>query len=141
MTAKSLSAQVLQPGEAAGTALVLSEPLSFWGGFDPASGRVIDKRHPQTGAETAGKILLLPESHGSGGTPAGLAEAIRRGTAPAAIVLARADVNITIGAMIANELYGRVVPVLVITEEDFGFVREGDHIAISRDGKMTVGRD
>ena len=78
MTAPSFQGRVLAPGTAEGPLLVLSEALSFWGGFDPASGRIVDRHHPQAGAVLAGQVLALPESRGSAGTPAGLAEAIRR---------------------------------------------------------------
>lgn len=140
MTAVALQGRVLNPGETAGAALVLSEPLSFWGGFDPATGRVIDRLHPQAGAELAGKILVLPESRGSGGTPAGVAEAIRRGTAPLAIVLGKADANIAAGAMVAAELYGRQVPVVALAPDDFGRIRSGDRVTVAEDGRVTIAR-
>ncbi len=140
MTARALQGRVLNPGEARGAALVLNEPLSFWGGFDPASGRVIDRHHPQAGAELAGKILVLPESRGSAGTPACVAEAIRRGTAPLAIVLGKADANVAAGAMVAAELYGREVPVVALCREDFGRLRTGDRITVAPDGKVTIDR-
>ena len=140
MTADTLQGQVLNPGEAAGEALVLSEPLSFWGGFDAASGRVIDRHHPQTGATLAGKVLVLPESHGSGGTPAGVAEAIRRGTAPLAIVLGKADANIAAGALVAAELYGRDVPVVALLPAELDLIQDGDRVGVSRDGGVAVER-
>ena len=83
-------------------------------------------------AGLAGKILVLPESRGSGGTPAGVAEAIRRGTAPLAIVLGKADANIAAGAMIAAELYGREVPVVALTPGDFSRLRTGDRLTLLR---------
>lgn len=140
MTSQTLQGQVLNPGEAAGTARVLSEPLSFWGGFDPASGRVIDRRHPQAGAELAGKILVLPESRGSAGTPAGVTEAVRRGTAPLAFVLGKADANVTAGALVAAALYGREVPVVALAPEDFRRLRSGDRLTVARDGRVTIVR-
>ena len=140
MTARAVQGQVLNPGEAAGAARVLSEPLSFWGGFDPASGRVIDRHHPQAGEELAGTILVLPESRGSGGTPAGVAEAIRRGTAPRAIVLGKADANIAAGALVAAELYGRVVPVVALASETLGLIRDGDRLTVARDGRVRIER-
>jgi predicted aconitase with swiveling domain len=140
MTAPAFQGQVLNPGEAAGTARVLSEPLSFWGGFDPASGRVIDRRHPQAGAELAGTILVLPESRGSAGTPAGVTEAVRRGTAPLAFVLGKADANVTAGALVAAALYGREVPVVALAPEDFRRLRSGDRLTVARDGRVTIVR-
>ena len=38
---------VLNPGQCRARALVLDEPLSFWGGFDPADGTIVDRHHPQ----------------------------------------------------------------------------------------------
>ena len=141
MTAGTIQARVLHPGEAAGTALVLDEPLSFWGGFDPATGRVVDRHHPQSGAELAGTILVLPESRGSGGTPAGVAEAIRRGTAPLAILVGKADANLAAGAMVAAELYGRRVPVVALAPADLGRLNSGDRVSVAEDGRVTVARD
>ena len=40
-----------------GEALVLDEPLSFWGGLDPETGRLIDVHHPQAGAMLTGRVL------------------------------------------------------------------------------------
>ena len=49
----TLRGRALAPGTASGEALVLDEPLSLWGGLDPASGEVIEPRHPQRGASLA----------------------------------------------------------------------------------------
>ena len=78
---------VLHPGTNQGPVLLLDEPLSFWGAFDPRSGLIIDIHHPQKGQNLKGKILMMLESRGSGSAPGGLAEAIRLGTAPAGIIL------------------------------------------------------
>ena len=75
-----LQARVLYDGTAAGRVLWLDEPLSFWGGFDPATGVIIDANHPQNGECLKDRILVLPATRGSGGTPGGVAEAIRLGT-------------------------------------------------------------
>ncbi len=138
MSARSFSAEVLNPGKCQGQALVLDEPLSFWGGFDPAQGNIIDRQHPQNGACLAGKVLVMPGSRGSAGTPAGLAEAIRRGVGPVAILLRSPDVNITIGAMVAARLYGRTVPVLVVSPKDYDGLTTGDEISVAPDGTVTV---
>lgn len=107
-------ARALVAGTATGRALVLDEPLSFWGGVDPATGDVIDVRHPQYGANVTGRILVMPSGRGSSSSSSVLAEAIRAGTAPAAIVLGEPDPILALGAIVARELYGRSVPVAVI---------------------------
>ena len=138
MAARRFRARVLNPGRAEGEALVLDEPLSFWGGFDPATGKVIDPHHPQAGVGLAGKVLVLPESRGSAGTPAGVAEALRRKTGPAAVVLAGTDVNIAVGAMVADRLYETGTPVVVLESEDYAQIRPGARLAIAEDGSVTV---
>jgi predicted aconitase with swiveling domain len=106
-------ARTLVVGTAEGRALVLDEPLSFWGGVDPATGDIIDPRHPQHGANVAGRILVMPSGRGSSSSSSVLAEAIRAGTAPAAIVLGEADPILALGAIVARELFGTTIPVVV----------------------------
>ena len=106
-------ARTLVAGTAEGRALVLDEPLSFWGGTDPATGDIVDARHPQHGANVAGRILVMPSGRGSSSSSSVLAEAIRAGTAPAAIVLGEADPILALGAIVARELFGTTIPVVV----------------------------
>ena len=62
----STRAEILVPGNTGeGEALVLSAPISFWGGVDPKSGRIADVRHPECGQNIAGKVLFLPGTIGS----------------------------------------------------------------------------
>ena len=107
---------ILHAGMAQGPVLLLDEPLSFWGAFDPRSGIIIDIHHPQRGQNLKGKILMMLESRGSGSAPGGLAEAIRLGTAPAAIILVQPDINLAIGAAVAETLYGKSCPVLALSQ-------------------------
>jgi len=111
-------ARTLVAGTAEGRALVLDEPLSFWGGIDPANGDIVDARHPQHGANVAGRILVMPSGRGSSSSSSVLAEAIRAGTAPAAIILGEADPIVALGAIVARELFGTTIPVIVTTESD-----------------------
>jgi uncharacterized protein len=111
-------ARTLVAGTAEGRALVLDEPLSFWGGIDPANGDIIDARHPQHGANVAGRILVMPSGRGSSSSSSVLAEAIRAGTAPAAIIMGEADPILALGAIVARELFGTTIPVIVTAGSD-----------------------
>ena len=88
------------------TELRLSEPLSFWGGIDPRTGVIIDANHPQAGETVSGKILRMPHGRGSSSSPSVLAESLRLGTGPAAIVLEHSDPMVSLGALVARLLYG-----------------------------------
>jgi hypothetical protein len=119
-------ARTLCPGDAEGSVLVLTEPLSFWGGVDPATGELIDAHHAQRGALLARRVLVLPSGRGSSSSSSVLAEAIRRGTAPAAIVLRSPDPILALGAIVADELYGLTCPV-VATDAP---LRDGDRVRV-----------
>ncbi len=109
-------ARTLAPGTAEGTVIHLDEPVSFWGGFDSASGRIIDRFHPQHGACLSGKILFMASGRGSSSGASVLAEAIRLGTGPLAICLLHDDAIIATGALVAMMLYGKACPVVVIED-------------------------
>ena len=125
--------RTLAPGAAEGEALVLAEPLSFWGGMDPASGEVIDAHHPQRGERLMGRVVVMPSGRGSSSAPSVLAEAIRAGTAPAAIVLLEADPIVALGSVVASELYGASCPVVVLEAPDYERLRTGDRLRVVAD--------
>ena len=105
--------RALIPGRVDGETVVLDEGLSLWGGFDPVSGRVIDRSHPQYGSVLTGKIVYLPHGRGSSSSSSVLAEAMRLGTAPMALVLGEPDSILVIGVLVARLLYGVECPVFV----------------------------
>ncbi len=122
-----------------GPALVLEEGLSLWGGMDPATGEVIDAHHPQRGANVRGRVLVMPSGRGSSSSASVLAEAVRAGTAPTAIVLREPDLILSIGAAVAEELYGDRVPVIV-APSDARRIVDGDLVTIGPDGVIAVRR-
>ena len=136
-----LDAAVLIAGEAEATALVLDDTLSFWGGFDPVAGEIVDVHHPQAGLRVGGTILCIPQSKGSAGTPGGIAETLRRGSGPCAFILGERDVNIGVGTLVANQLYGLSVPVVQLPHERLAELLSGDRIRIDRSGLVSVSRE
>ncbi len=133
-----LHGQAVIPGRAAGPALAASEPLSFWGGYDHASGEIIDRRHPLSGHSAAGRILCLPFSRGSSTTTAVLLEAVKAGTAPAAIITTGVDAFFALASVVADAMYGQPVPLLALAEKDFARLRSGDWIALEGDGALVI---
>lgn len=133
-----IQARVLVAGSASGVALMLDDPLSFWGGFDPINGEIIDVHHPQYGRRTAGTVMFIPQSRGSAGTPGAIAEALRNGSGPAAFVLGKPDVKISVGVMVANRLYHLDVPVLEISLPLIKQISNGDEIQINLEGLIMA---
>lgn len=116
-------------GDAAAPALVLAEALSFWGGVDATTGAIIDRSHPNCGRNLTGRILVMPGARGSSSSSSVLAEAIRLGTGPAGIVMARPDPILIVGAMVARSLYGLSCPIVVAPIDG---IATGDLIRIAR---------
>ena len=117
-------------GRVTGPALVLGEPLSFWGGVDPSSGKIVDVHHPQRDTTITGTVLVLPGGRGSSSSSSVLAEAIRAETAPLAIVLSQSDDILVLGALIARELYGKSCPIVVLEPEGSGAIATGDEVTV-----------
>lgn len=135
-------AQVILPGRAAGEVLACAEPLSFWGGVDPATGRVIDVHHPLAGENLAGRILAMPGTRGSCTGSGVLLDMALNGRAPAALIFAEPEDVVTLGAMIAAAMFGKTLPVLRLGPDAFAALsrartaRIGD-AAIEADG-LTI---
>ena len=128
--------RVVIPGSAAGDALVSDEPLSFWGGYDYHTGEIIDRRHPLSGQIAAGKILAVPFTRGSSTTTAVLLEAVRAGTAPAAIVTTGVDSFFALASIVADEMYRKPIPIVALDAERFARLRTGQTLRIERDGAV-----
>ena len=60
--------------------------------------------------------MLMERAKGSSSSSSVLAEAIRNGTGPAAIVMRERDLIVGLGCIVASELYGLHVPVVVVCE-------------------------
>jgi uncharacterized protein len=124
---------VLVHGDATGEPLVLTAPISFWGGVSPETGTIIEKRHPQFGIALEGKILMLPAAKGSSSGSSVLAEILRNNTGPAAIILGAPDAILATGAMVAKALYGVVCPVIIVDHVVFQKLASAKKLTINGD--------
>ncbi len=107
-------------GRASGQLIVLDEGLSLWGGYEPKTGRIVDRSHPQFGESLAGKIVFMPHGRGSSSSSSVLAEAMRVGTAPAGLLLGEPDSILVIGSLVSRFLYGVECPIYVGAPSELG---------------------
>lgn len=113
---RRLTGRSLHPGTGAGALLPLAAPLSLWGGVDH-DGTVVDHHHPQHGSSLTGRVVAMRSGRGSSSSAAVLAELIRSGRAPAALLLAESDSIVVVGALVAAEMYDVSMPVVELTLE------------------------
>ncbi len=138
MASLSLVGRVIVSGEGAGAALVSTEPLSFWGGYDHRTGEINDRRQPLSGQVAAGRVLAVPFTRGSSTTTAVLLEAVRAGTAPAAILTTGDDTFLALASVVADEMYGRPIPVVALDPADFARLKTGDALRVMPDGRVLT---
>lgn len=127
---QTFDAEILVPGTGSGNVLVLPEPLSLWGGLDPHSGKIIDHRHPCSGEYVSGRVVFMTGSRGSSSASSILLEAVRAGTAPAAIVLLERDGILSLGAAVAREMYGMTPPVVILDLDDHTQFHNGEYAEV-----------
>lgn len=127
------TATLFVQNDAKGEVLTCREGLSFWGGVDPDTGRIIDAHHPDHGASLAGRIVLMPTSRGSCSGSGVLLQLARNGCAPAALVFREAEDILTLGAVIAQRLFGRPVAVLRLSPAIYDAVSRAKTAEITGD--------
>jgi len=99
-------------GIARGEALVTRQPLCLYDSLDPKSGRIVNRRHDLYGKNVSGKILIFPRGIGSSTSAATILEAIRCNKAPNAIINLETEPIIAVGAILAEKLYGKTIPIV-----------------------------
>jgi len=125
-------------GEAQGLVIASREPLSFWGGYNYHTGEIIDRRHPLSGQRVGGCILALPFTRGSSTTTAVLLEAVKAGTAPAAILTTQVDTFFALASIVADEMYHTPIPLVALDEEDFLSLHSGMQAVVRLDGRVNL---
>lgn len=122
--------RTLMPGEGSGLVIAIS-PISLWGGLDPVTGLVIDRSHSAVGRSLAGAVLVMASGRGSSSSASVIAEALRLGTAPAAIVLSEPDAILVIGTMVADALYHRACPIVMLSPDDHAMLAAAESAEVS----------
>ena len=135
---KTIHAVPVVPGNGEGKALVSQIPLSFWGGVDPHSGKIIDVHHDLSGQCMTGRALLIPAGRGSCSGSGIMLEMIRQKTCPAMLISLEAEPIISLGSVMGYELYKRGVPIFTVSEEDYKAIRTGVSIIAKEDGTLCL---
>ncbi len=94
--------RIISKGVATGEALVGTEAISFLGGIDPKTGKVIDKTNPLFGKSVAGKVLVIPRGKGSTVGTYVIYQLKKNGVAPAAIINLEGEIIVAVGAIISE---------------------------------------
>ena len=133
-----MGAVLAEGPEASGEWIKSVVPLSLWGGLDPSSGRVVDRHHPLYGRVVTGAVLALPGGRGSSTASAVWLEAVRRNTAPAALILGRTDPILVLGAVVSSLLYADQRLIVRIAPSDFERMPDSGVAVVHPTGRIDV---
>jgi hypothetical protein len=134
MTALRLKGRRIVGGYAEGTAIVSHNPLSFYGGVDPKTGRVVEHRHELEGKHIDGLILVFPTGKGSTVGSYTLYQMKKLGTAPKAIINRETEIIIATGCALAG------IPLVDRLEKDpLEEIESEDYVKVDADkGEVEI---
>jgi len=124
-----LKGRKIRGGNAQGEALVTKQGISFFGGVDPANGKIQEKGHELEGQSISGKILVFPQGKGSTVGSYALYRMKKQGTAPLGLVLSECESIVAVGAIISE------IP--CIDKIDISKIKTGQKIKMNGD-KATI---
>jgi predicted aconitase/predicted aconitase with swiveling domain len=125
--------------------LLTATSLSFWGGIEPETGKIVDASHPLFGQNVSDKILCLPSGRGSCTASQVLLELILKKKAPKAIVLRDLDGLVCVGALVAQEIFDsdNVPDILCLGSESYNRLLEQspEYGRVTEDGDFIISND
>jgi len=121
-------------GYAEGVAVVSRNAISFYGGVDPKTGHVVERRHELEGKCIADLILVFPTGKGSTVGSYTLYQMKKLGTAPKAIINKETEIIIATGCALAG------IPIIDRLERDpLEEIETGDYVKVYADkGEVEV---
>ena len=106
-------------GRTSGKLVASNQELSFWGGVNPETGEIIDRHHPLSGQFLQDTILAIPGGRGSCSGSGVMLELLLNGKGPNAILFERREDILTLGVMIAEEIFNRAMSVVTLDTNNF----------------------
>ena len=116
-----------------GEAIISKSRLSFWGGFDPKTGLVVDRYNDLYQKSIAGKIVVMLSTKGSSGTSGMLALAQRADNAPAGMIHVEIDPMAVLGCLATR------TPLVSLSGADpYEVIHDGDWVEINAEKEEVV---
>ncbi|MEG3225545.1 MAG: hypothetical protein BME94_08595 [Methanobacteriales archaeon Met13] len=120
----------ISKGKVEGSVILTKQPLSFLGGVDPNTGKVIDQGHELYQQNVKDKILVIPSGKGSTVGSYVIFQMAKNHTAPLAILALEAEPIIATGAIMAG------VPMVDRPDADIlQLLKTGDRVEVDADSE------
>lgn len=120
-----IKGRIISRGIGTGKVLLSRDAISFLGGVDPKTGKVVEKGHPLEGKTITGRVLVFPRGKGSTVGSYVMLQLKKNSVAPVAIINLEAEPIIAVGAIISN------IPLLDKLEKDpFTILKDGMEVTV-----------
>lgn len=120
-----LNGRKISKGKVSGLAIVSQKTISFYGGVDPNTGKIVEKGHDLEGKSIAGKIFVFPKSSGSTVGSYTLLRLKKNSVAPLAIINRECETIVAVGAIISD------IP--CVDRIDISKIKTGDKLTVDGD--------
>ena len=128
MRVKEFRCRKVVGGVGEGPALVADTRISFWGGFNPVTGKITEVGNPLEGECIKGKVLIFRSTKGSSGSSRILRIAGITDKLPAAFI------NIELDELSVLSCVAQRLPLVVDMESDpFEAIQTGDWVTVNAD--------
>ena len=119
-------------GCAEGEAIVTHDTISGWGGIDPKTGTIIERRHEIRGQSFKDKVLVFPGAKGSSGWSAYFHMARLNGASPRAMIFNKMTTKIALGAVVTH------APAMTELDQDpLAVIETGDWVKVDADNGIV----
>ena len=97
-----LEGRKIYKGSVEAEAIVTKDNISFYGGVDPDTGKVVEVGHELEGQSITGKVLVFPTGKGSTVGSYTMYRMKKNNTAPVAIINKQIDTIVAVGCIISE---------------------------------------
>ncbi|MBD3388070.1 MAG: DUF126 domain-containing protein [Candidatus Altiarchaeales archaeon] len=120
-----MKGRIINRGTVEGEALVSKDPISFYGGVDPETGKIADKDNALDGVSVKDKILVFPFGKGSTVGPYTIYQLAKLGTGPKAMINSECETIVAVGCIISD------IP--AVDQVDISRIKTGDTVKVDGD--------
>jgi len=123
-----LRGRAVVDGVAEGEAFVTTQTISGFGGIDPMTGTITERRHEMVGQSFAGKVLVFRGAKGSSGWASNFQTARLAGAGPVAVIFNELTTKMALGAVVM-----RVPAMTELDQNPLEVIRNGDWVKVDAD--------
>jgi hypothetical protein len=121
-----IACRPISKGTGRGKALLTQEPISFFGGVDPLTGKVIEPGHEIEGKYIYNRVLIFRGGKGSTVGSYVIYQLKMNGLAPNAMVNIRSEPIVAVGAIMAE------IPLVdMLPEEMIKIIQNGEDMIVN----------